>query len=97
MTSITIKNSVLPKKRFLAIFTKEDGKTKKVNFGSKGAYTYIDGADETIKENYLKRHKIREDWDNYMSAGSLSRFIIWGSSRNINENIANFRKKFNLK
>ena len=95
--SMTIRNSVQPKKRFMATFTKENGKTKKVNFGSKGANTYIDGADEKTKENYLKRHKVRENWDSFISPGALSRWIIWGDSKNVNKNVVAFKKRFNLK
>jgi len=77
-------------KRFTAII---DG--KKINFGSAVGSTYIDHGDEVKRTNYLKRHKVNEDWDK-INAGSLSRFILWGDSPDINVNIANYKKKFGL-
>jgi hypothetical protein len=65
------------------------------HFGSKGANTYIDGATEETKQNYLKRHRVNEDWTK-INNGSLSRFILWGDSRDINKNIKNYEKKFNV-
>lgn len=32
-----------------------------------------------------------------MTAGSLSRWILWGDSINLETNIRSFKKKFNLK
>lgn len=94
--SVEIRKSEQPKKRFTAFFKRENGKIKKVHFGSEGANTFIDGAEEKVKENYLKRHKVNENWDDPISAGALSRWIIWGEHRNVNKNIVAFRKKFNL-
>jgi hypothetical protein len=32
-----------------------------------------------------------------MTAGSLSKWILWGASTSIRENIRDFKKRFNLK
>ncbi len=67
---------------------------KKIHFGSPNGYTYVDGATEKTKENFLKRHsKLNEDWTK-INAGSLSRFILWGDSKNIETNITNYFKMF---
>ena len=50
-------SSPLKSKRFRAI-VKLNGEKYSIDFGSKYAKTYIDGASETEKENYLK--KLRE-------------------------------------
>lgn len=68
---------------------------KKIHFGSKNGFTYIDGADNKTRENYIKRHKVNEDW-NTINAGSLSRYILWGDNRDINKNLNAFLKRFNL-
>jgi hypothetical protein len=68
---------------------------KKISFGSSVGSTYIDHGDEVKRTNYLKRHKVNEDWTK-VNAGSLSRFILWGDSPDINVNIANYKKKFGL-
>ena len=53
-----------------------NGKT--YQFGSATGKTYIDHGDETKRFNYIKRHKVREDWTT-VNPGSLSRFILWDS------------------
>jgi hypothetical protein len=78
-------------KRFIAII---DG--KKYHFGSRGSSTYIDHKDKKKRENYIKRHSIREDWDE-VNPGSLSRFLLWGNSTSLEKNIKDYIKRFNLK
>ena len=53
--------------------------------------------DNKKRLNYLKRHKVNEDWENPLTAGSLSRFILWGSSRNIDDNIKKYVRRFKIK
>lgn len=79
-------------KRYLATF---DNGTK-IHFGLKNGQTYIDHMDKAKREAYLKRHAKNENWDDPYTAGSLSRFIIWGDSGNINKNISDFKKRFNV-
>lgn len=86
-----ITQSDRPGKRYTAIF--DNG--KKVHFGSEGQ-AYIDHIDKTKRENYLKRHIKRENWDDPYTAGALSRFITWGDSGNINANIKYFKQRFGL-
>ena len=54
-------------KRFSAHF--ENGRI--VHFGQKNPKigTYIDHFDDKIKMNYIKRHEVRENWDNPMQRG----------------------------
>lgn len=66
---------------------------KKIHFGSKHGFTYIDGATEKQKGNYLNRHAVNEDWST-VNPASLSRFILWGDSRNIRTNIDDYMKRF---
>ena len=68
---------------------------KKYNFGSKNASTYIDNKDKKKRENYIKRHQVREDWDE-VNPGSLSRFLLWGDSTSLKKNIKDYIKRFNL-
>lgn len=87
-----ITQSTRKDKRYLATF--HNG--IKVHFGLKGGQTYIDHQDKAKREAYLKRHEKNEDWSNPYTAGSLSRFITWGESTNINKNISDFKKRFAL-
>jgi hypothetical protein len=78
-------------KRFVAIF--DDG--TKVHFGAKGASTYIDGKrTEEERNNYLKRHDVREDFNNPKSAGALSARILWGPTKSFDKNHDAFMKRF---
>lgn len=78
-------------KRYLAVF---DNGTK-IHFGSKGQ-SFIDHMDEAKRSAYLKRHAKNENWDDPYTAGSLSRWILWGDSSNVNANIKYFKQRFNL-
>ena len=76
-----------PKKRFVAVI---DG--KKIYFGQPNAYTYIDGANDTIRDNYRKRHYANKTEkyriDNLIPSPALfSWYIIWGDSHDIKKNI----------
>jgi hypothetical protein len=93
---VTISDSTNRKKRFMAIFTDDKGKkVKTTHFGLKGGSTFIDHKDETKKKNYLARHKVRENWNDYMSAGSLARFLLWNQPT-LTESIKDYKKRFNL-
>jgi hypothetical protein len=88
-----IEKSDRKDKRFVAIFN--DG--TKTHFGLKNASTYIDGK-RSIEErnNYLKRHAVRENFNNPKSAGSLSAWLLWGNSTSLANNINDFIKRFNV-
>ena len=87
-----IRPSSRKDKRFQAIFPDKSI----INFGLKSGNTYIDHGDKKKRENYIKRHQVREDFNNPKSAGALSRWILWGDSSNIDKNFYDFKKKFNV-
>lgn len=98
LISIT-ETSADSKKKLVATFCQCRGETKckpedrkKIQFGSKGSTTFISGATEAQKDNYIARHKVNERWDE-INAGSLSRFILW-SSKTLAGGIKNFKAKF---
>jgi hypothetical protein len=67
---------------------------KVVHFGQEGGSTYIDHGDKTKRAAYLARHKKRENWSDPFSAGSLSRYLLWGDSTNMETNHQAFMAKF---
>ena len=94
--NVKISDSTNPKKRLMAIFTDANNKKEKnTHFGLKGGSTFIDHKDETKKKNYLARHKVRENWNDYMSAGSLARYVLWNKPT-LTASIADYKKRFNL-
>jgi len=93
---VIVKKSTNPKKKLMAIFY--IGKTKKrtIHFGSAGMDDYTITKDKEQRARYLKRHKSSENWTRPMTAGALSRWILWGNSTSKQKNISDFKKRFNL-
>ena len=87
-----IEPSTRKGKRFMATYA--NGKV--VHFGLSGGQTYIDHGDKVKRENYLARHGAnkRERWDDPFSPASLSRYLLWGDSTNMETNHQAFMKKF---
>ena len=96
MVSVVIKPSTNKAKKYMAIFTKDGKKIKTTHFGAAGMNDYTITGDKERRRLYLERHKNNESWGDYMSAGSLSRFILWGDSKSIQANIKTFKNKFSL-
>ena len=83
-------------KKFKAIFYDENKKkVKTTSFGAKGYDDYTIHKDDKRKERYMNRHKKNEDWNDYTTAGSLSRFILW-NKKTIGESVNDYIKRFGL-
>lgn len=95
MLLLEISLSEKPNKKLKAIF-ETNGRRKTVHFGAKGYEDYTQHHSFRRRENYLKRHASREDWTKPDTPGALSRYILWGDSRNIHTNINKYIKLFNL-
>jgi len=104
---VTIKKSTNPQKKYMAIFCececegkKNDcGKSKRpktIHFGSAGMSDFTKHRDEKRKLRYINRHKKREDWNSPMTAGALSRWILWNKPT-IKASLEDYKKRFNLK
>ena len=93
---VLIKPSTIKTKKFMAIFYKDGQKIKTVHFGSKDSSDYTMNKDDKRKELYLKRHQKNENWDNFMTAGSLSRYLLW-NKKTLKDSFTDYLKKFKLK
>jgi len=81
----------------MAIFYDEARKKiKTTHFGASGYNDFTITNDLQAKMNYLARHKDREYWLIFMTAGSLSRWILWNKTT-LKESIEDYMNKFNLK
>lgn len=87
-----LKDSSAKGKRLTAIF--DNG--RQVHFGLKGGSTYVDHKDPKKRDAYLARHRVREDFNDPYTAGSLSARILWGQHTTIRENLAAFKKRFKV-
>lgn len=91
---LSIKKSTRKDKKLMAVFENLDNKqTKTIHFGANGMSDYIKHKDGERKKLYLLRHKTNEDWNNPMTAGALSRWILW-NKLTLNDSIDDYRKRF---
>jgi hypothetical protein len=70
-------------------------KEKVVSFGSKNMSDYTIHKDDERKRLYLLRHEKNEDWNNPITPGALSRWILW-NKKTLKASIDDFKKRFNL-
>ena len=96
---VVFKKSKSKNKKMTAVFyNKKNKKIKTTHFGQAGADDYTKKKDKNQRQRYIKRHtNARENHNNYKSAGSLSRNILWGNSTSKKTNIKKYKNKFNLK
>jgi hypothetical protein len=92
MKFISLKKSNKPNKKLVITFTEPD---LTIHFGSKNSSTFLDHYDKVKRSNYLKRHKVNEDW-NQVNAGSLSAYILWGDTSDMYANLINYLDKFKI-
>jgi hypothetical protein len=96
---VKISRSTNPKKKLMAQFYLHAGVPKPfktTHFGAAGYTDYTKSKDKDQRKRYLDRHR-KENWNDYKSAGSLSRYILWGDSTNLQNNIKSFARRFKLK
>ena len=84
---VVITSSNRPDKRLQAKF-----ENKTVHFGSKDGRTFIDHKDRKVKDAWIARHKVRENWGDYRTAGSLAKNILW-NKRSIKASIDDLNKR----
>ena len=95
MKKVIIKPSTNSSKKLMAIFYKDNIKIKTIHFGAAGMSDYTIHKDDKRKQRYLNRHKNNENWSNPMSAGALSRWILW-NKKSLRASINDFKKRFNF-
>jgi len=95
MKLLYVRRSDRKGKKLVAQFSLDSGSKRTVHFGSAVSTTYTEGATDIKKNAYLARHKVRENWNDPLSAGALSRWILW-NKRSLRASIADFKKRFNL-
>ena len=96
MDLVSIKKDTNGKNKMVAVFEdKKTGRTKRTHFGAAGYTDYTKSKDEEKKKLYLNRHRKNENWNDYTSAGALSKFILWNKPT-IKASIADYKKHFKL-
>tara|TARA_R110001606_G_scaffold108981_1_gene234474 strand:- start:589 stop:879 length:291 start_codon:yes stop_codon:yes gene_type:complete len=80
-------------KKYVAVFSNPK---KTIHFGFKGSSTYLDHKDKDKRDAYRVRHIVNENW-NDVNAGSLARFVLWGSKTNLQDALKSYLKRFDIK
>ena len=93
---MVIKKSDKSGKKYVAIFKKDDGTSKKTYFGQAGAPDYTLTGDKERRRLYRQRHKKDLNTNDPTRAGYLSYYILWGESKSIRQNINSYKRRFNL-
>jgi len=94
--SVVIKKSDKEGKKLQAKFTLKNGRTRTTHFGAAGMDDYTKTRDKDRKQLYLKRHRRNENWNNPLSAGALSRWVLWNKETR-GASINDYKRRFNLK
>ena len=74
----------------------ENGRSKTTKFGASGMDDYTKTGDKEQRARYIQRHSRNENWSDPTSAGALSRYLLWGESTSLMENLRRYRSRFNL-
>ena len=77
--------------------TEPDGRVreKAIHFGRQGYEDFTIHKDEERRQRYIARHQARENWENPLTRGFWSRWVLW-EKKTLREAVANVRKKFCL-
>ncbi len=99
---VVIKKSTKGDKKLMAIFSSpsqtkgKSARTKTIHFGSRGMDDYTKTKDKEQRARYLTRHRRRENWNAPMTAGALSRWILWDKPTRA-ASISAYKSRFKLK
>jgi hypothetical protein len=93
---MVVKRSTKPDKKYMAIFTKDNGRTKTTHFGQRGATDYLLSKDKERRSRYRQRHKKDLKTKDPTRAGFLSYYLLWGDSTSLRSNIQSYKRRFNL-
>jgi len=96
MKLVEVVASKTPGKKWTAVFSNKDGRTKRVSFGAAGMDDYTITHDREQRDRYRARHAKDLRTGDPTRAGFLSYYLLWGDSTNLSVNIANYKKKYNL-
>ena len=89
MNVVIIQKSHRPDKKFKAVVNG----TKTIPFGQKGYEDFTIHKNETRKQNYISRHKAREDWTNPLTPGFYSYYVLWNKPT-LRESIDDMNRRF---
>ena len=96
MVKMVIKKSDKAGKKYVAVFTKENGASKRTHFGQATADDYLKSKNKEQRSRYRARHASDLKTKDPQRAGYLSYYLLWGNSTSLRENIKTYKKRFNF-
>ena len=84
------------KKYKMEFFNKDKKRVKTSQFGQAGASDFTKHGDTKRRDRYDERHKARENWNDMVSNGALSKWILW-NKKTLNSSFQDYLKRFKLK
>lgn len=96
MKLVSLTESDKYPKKLKAVFQRDNGRSRTVHFGDRRYGDYLQHHDRKRRDRYLERHMAREDWTIPDKPGTLSAFLLWGTSTNLIKNIMTFKKHFGV-
>ncbi len=90
--NIIISKSTKPLKKYVATIT-NDGMIKDIYFGDSRYQSYETHNDDRRKNNYIKRHAKRENWEDPLTSGFWAANLLW-NKKTLQESIDDINKRF---
>ena len=95
MKLLKLSPSTRKGKKYMAILKEDSGKIHKIHFGALGYQDYTDHKDETRKSSYISRHRTTENWNNPLTPGFWSRWLLWNKPT-IFASLMDIKDRYNL-
>jgi hypothetical protein len=95
MKVISFGISHRPGKKHMVVIRDTAGKNHTIHFGASGYTDFTQTRNEVKKAAYLARHSKNEDWNNPLTAGFWSRWVLWNKP-SIHQSLIDVKQRFNL-
>ena len=90
------KLTATSKQKYEAVFKTDSGRTKTKKFGASGYNDYTITGDKEARKRYRDRHRKDLKTNDPTRAGYLAFHILWGDSKSVRKNVADYKKRFSL-
>lgn len=81
--------------KYVAVIEDSKGSRKTIRFGAFGMSDFTKHRDEERKKRYLERHQDNENWNDPLTAGFWSRWLLWNKPT-IAESLRDLKSRFGL-
>jgi hypothetical protein len=97
MNDYYLEKSNKPTKKYMVTHLNSDtGKLNTIHFGANKMSDYTLHKDKDIKERYIKRHQVNENFKDIKTAGAWALGILW-NKESIESSIKDMEKRFKIK